>query len=214
MQRRMILAALGAALATPALAQTMNPSGSGAQTGQGPGNTNQNNRNAQSGQTGTQGMGQAETRHVERTMMLGAAALATSRVALEKAENQRVKMFAQFEVAEQETIADILKSMKENEPQVTGSIDKPSQQEVTAMLDEEGRRMVQQLQNAQRGAAFDRDYVQGQITGHRKLLDAQEDYLRSGRNREHVAVTKLARGMIKEHIALLEMMQGELGRRG
>lgn len=196
MQRRLMLAALGAAFATPVLAQTAQQP------------------RAQTGQPMAGAMGQAEMQHTERTMKLGAAALATSRIALEKAENARVKMFAQFEVAEQETIADILKGMKEQEPTTTGSITKPSDQEVRAQLDDKGRRMVEMLQNASRGAAFDREYVQGQITGHRELLDAQEDYLRAGRNREHVAVTKLARGQIKEHIALLEMMQAELGRRG
>lgn len=212
MRRRMILAALAAAAAAPAFAQTMQPSGAGGQTGPaGQGDKKQGDMNHGAAQGA---MGRAEAEHMERTMKLGAAALATSRVALEKAENQRVKMFAQFEVAEQETIADILKSMKENEPQVTGSIDKPTAQEVNAMLDAEGRRMLEQLQKTQRGAAFDREYVQGQIMGHRQLLQAQEDYLRGGRMREHIAVAKLARGQIKEHLALLEMLQGELGRRG
>jgi putative membrane protein len=218
MHRRIMLAALGAAFATPVLAQTMQPSGQGGATGPAQGATGQNldqslNRAAQSGQAAMP-MGRAEMEHVERTMKLGAAALATSRVALEKAENPRVKMFAQFEAAEQETIADILKAMKEQDMTVTGSVDRPSQNDVRAMLDDEGRRMLEQLQSAQRGTAFDRDYVQGQIQGHRELLDAQEDYIRQGRNREHVSVAKLARGQIKEHIALLEMMQGELGRRG
>jgi uncharacterized protein (DUF305 family) len=212
----MMLAALGAAMATPALAQGTQPSTtqpSGAQ------NSGQRAQPMQGGQpmqaqgAAAQGaMGRAETEHMERTMKLGAAALATSRIALEKAANERVKMFAQFEVAEQETIADILKSMQRADVTVTGSIAKPADQEVRAQLDDIGRRMVEQLDRAQRGAAFDREYVQGQIAGHRGLLEAQEEYLRTGRNREHVSVAKLARGMIKEHLALLEMMQRELGR--
>jgi putative membrane protein len=199
MERRMMLAALGAVFATPVLAQTTQPSGQRAPT---------SNNGAQGS------MGKAEMDHVERTMKLGATALATSRVALEKAENARVKMFAQFEVAEQETIADILKSMQQQDPATTGSVKKPSDQEVRAQLDDKGRRMVEMLEKAQRGTAFDREYLQGQLTGHRELLEAQEDYLRSGRNREHVAVAKLARGQIKEHIALLDMMQNDIGRRG
>jgi uncharacterized protein (DUF305 family) len=205
-----MLAALGAAMATPAFAQGTQPSTaqpSGAQ------NSAQRAQPMQAQPMQAHGaMGRAEMEHMERTMKLGAAALATSRVALEKAGNERVKMFAQFEVAEQETIADILKSMQRADANVTGSVNKPADQEVRGQLDDMGRRMVEQLDRVQRGAAFDREYVQGQIVGHRGLLEAQEDYLRSGKNREHVSVAKLARGQIKEHLALLEMMQRELGR--
>jgi putative membrane protein len=207
MQRRMMIAALGAAFAAPAFAQTnTQPGGQLSPPAVTPGQAPPERMQRM--------MDRAEMQHMERTLKLGAASLATSRIALQKASNERVRMFAQFEVAEQETVADVLKSMKENEPQTTGSVDKPTDQEVRAELDDAGRRMVEQMEKAQRGAAFDRDYVQGQITGHRGLLDAQEDYLRTGRNREHVAAAKLARGHIREHIAHLEMIQAELGRRG
>ncbi|WP_187144435.1 hypothetical protein [Microvirga massiliensis] len=52
----------------------------------------------------------------------------------------------------------------------------------------------------------------GQIEGHRELLQIQERYLASNpQNREHMNVAKLARGMIKEHIALLDDIQKKMG---
>ena len=50
--------------------------------------------------------GQAEAQHMQDTMRAGALALATSRIAVQKAQNPDVKKFARFEVAEQETIAE------------------------------------------------------------------------------------------------------------
>jgi putative membrane protein len=67
--------------------------------------------------------------------------------------------------------------------------------------------MVQKLQQAS-GAEFDRMYLQGQIQGHRDLLQVQERYLQSNaQNREHMNLAKMARTQIREHIALLEDMQ-------
>ncbi len=75
-------------------------------------------------------------------------------------------------------------------------------------MDAGARDMVQKLQNQQAGADFDRMYLQGQLQGHRDLLQVQERYLQSNpQNREHVNVARMARGQIREHIALLEDMQ-------
>jgi putative membrane protein len=71
--------------------------------------------------------------------------------------------------------------------------------------------MMQSLQQAKAGADFDRMYIQGQIQGHQELLQIQERYLQANsRNREHVNVAKLARGHIKEHLAMLQDIQKEL----
>jgi putative membrane protein len=56
-------------------------------------------------------MGQAEIQHIEDTLTVGSLALATSKVALEKAQHPLVKQFAQFEVAEQETVAEVLEGI-------------------------------------------------------------------------------------------------------
>jgi putative membrane protein len=171
MDRRIVLAGLAAAFAAPALAQQSGAS-STMQSGSAAG---------QAGAMRAGQMGQAEMQHMQQTMQLGQMALETSRLAQQKAKNENLKQFAQFEVEEQTTLAQILQS--------------------------KGREMVQKLQQAS-ADTFDKEYLQGQIQGHRDLLQVQERYLQSNsQNREHMAVARLARGRIQEHIVLLEDMQ-------
>lgn len=154
--------------------------------------------------------GDAEMKHAADTMTVGSLSLATSRIALEKASGPMVKQFAEFETAEQETIADILMSMKKDPSEAQGALMKPTKADVDAMLDAKGKDMVSMLQTAAAGKAFDTDYVKGQLDGHKKLLAIQEDYLKVGNNREHLDVAKLARGQIKEHIRFLEDIQSKM----
>ncbi|MCO5733375.1 DUF4142 domain-containing protein [Rhizobium sp. SSA_523] len=153
--------------------------------------------------------GEAEKKHAMATKPVGALSLATSRLATSKATDPMVKAFAKWEVAEQETIADILKTM-EAAGKAEGALKPPSDQEVEAMLDAEGKAALDKLKAAS-GAEFDKAYVTAQLDGHRKLLTIQEDYLKVGQNREHLSVTKLARGQIQEHIDHLDMLKSSLG---
>ena len=154
--------------------------------------------------------GENEMKHDKDTGTVGALSLAESRVAETKATDAMVKQFAGFEVAEQETIADILMSMKADPAAAEGALKKPTEAQVAAMLDPTGKAALAKLEGMS-GAAFDRMYVTAQIDGHRKLLRIQEDYLKVGKNREHLAVAKLARGQIREHLALLENLQSKMG---
>lgn len=199
MDRRHLLGALAATcVALPALAQTSAAPSAASST---PDSAHQ--------------MGEAEMRHLQQTMMLGSTSLEASRIAKEKGQNADVKQFAEFEVAEQETIAEILRAMPmQGNTGAAGNANQSATTSTTAgaQMDAKSREMVQKLQSTSAGRGFDREYVQGQIDGHRQLLAVQEDYLKSGRNREHVAIAKLARGQIKEHLTLLEGIQKELGR--
>ena len=77
-------------------------------------------------------------------------------------------------------------------------------------MDAQGREMVEKLNQAA-AAEFDRMYLQGQIQGHRDLLQAQERYIASNpQNREHMNVAKLARGHIREHVAVLDSLQQKI----
>jgi putative membrane protein len=138
-------------------------------------------------------MGTAEMKHAEQTLTVGSVALDTSKVAQQKAQNAWVKKFANYEVAEQTTIAEILKQMG-------AAPGKPSEKHVA---------MLKKLQSAS-GPAFDAEYVSGQIEGHTELLKIQEDYIAAGKDVHHLATAKLARGQIKEHIDLLQTIQKEL----
>jgi putative membrane protein len=150
-------------------------------------------------------MGKPEMEHMQETMKAGSLSLATSRVAVQKATNAEIKQFAQFEVAEQEGIAEVLKSMKgDNMPATSGAAPNA---EVQANLDDKGKATLKKLQDAKSGAEFDREYVKVQTDGHNELLKIQENYIKAGRVREHVNVAKLARGHIKEHISRLQGMK-------
>jgi putative membrane protein len=155
-------------------------------------------------------MGEAETTHAQQTSMVGALSLMQSRLALQNAENDQVQAFAQFEVTEQETIADILMSMQSGTTEVSGEVMAPADEDLMAMIDEAGQAKLTELQGLS-GAEFDAAYVQANLEGHQQLLAIQEEYLASGTMREHVNVAKLARGMITEHIAHLEALQGAMG---
>lgn len=193
MDRRIfLLTGLAAAFVTPSLAQQ-----SGAPAATTPG--------AAMNRAGGQ-MGQAEMQHMQQTMQLGMVALETSRIAMNKVRNDDLKRFANFEVQEQTTLSEVLRSMME--PTGTAAT---SQSAAPMQMDASARDMIQKLQSQQAGAEFDKEYLDGQLKGHRDLLQVQERYLQSNpQNREHMNVAKMARGHIREHIAMLETMQKTL----
>ncbi|WP_201838363.1 DUF4142 domain-containing protein [Microvirga zambiensis] len=211
MDRRLVLAGLAAAITAPALAQTSGP----AATRQ-PGTAGSASGTSGAGRTSGQQMSQADMQHMQQTMQLGMVALETSRIAQQKTQDADLKRFATFEVQEQTTLAEVLHSMMEPAAtSATGSAAQPSAGSGTAapamQIDAQSREMIQKLQNTQSGEAFDRQYLQGQVEGHKGLLQVQTQYLQSNpQNREHVNVAKLARGMITEHIALLEDIQRKM----
>jgi putative membrane protein len=206
MDRRIVLAGLAAAITAPALAQTSG-SPSTRQPGAAAGSTG---GASGASRMGGQPMTQADMQHMQQTMQLGMVALETSRIAQQKAQNADLKRFATFEVQEQTTLSEVLHSMME--PAATSATGAASGTSAPAMqMDAQSREMIQRLQNTQAGEAFDRQYLQGQMEGHSGLLQVQTQYLQSNpQNREHVNVAKMARGMITEHIALLEEIQTKM----
>jgi putative membrane protein len=206
MDRRIVLAGLAAAITAPALAQTSG-SPSTRQPGAAAGSTG---GASGASRMGGQPMTQADMQHMQQTMQLGMVALETSRIAQQKVQNADLKRFATFEVQEQTTLSEVLHSMME--PTATSATGAASGTSAPAMqMDAQSREMIQRLQNTQAGEAFDRQYLQGQMEGHSGLLQVQTQYLQSNpQNREHVNVAKMARGMITEHIALLEQIQTKM----
>ncbi|NBJ11982.1 DUF4142 domain-containing protein [Microvirga arsenatis] len=207
MDRRALLGGLAAALVVgPALAQTSGgspamPSGPSGAAGGMP-------MNRAGGQ-----MGQADMQHMQQTMQLGMVALETSRAAMNKLRNDDLKRFANFEMQEQMTLSEVLRSMMDpGMTSATGAAAGQSGAGMPAMqMDASAREMIQKMQSQQAGADFDRMYLEGQLQGHRDLLQVQERYLQSNpQNREHMNVAKMARGHIREHIAMLEEMQKTL----
>jgi putative membrane protein len=206
MDRRALLGGLAAALVVgPALAQT-----SGSSPAMPSGSSGSMPMNRMGGQ-----MSQADMQHMQQTMQLGMVALESSRIAMSKVRNEDLKRFANFEVQEQTTLSEVLRSMMEPAATAaTGSTasGQAGQSSATAMpamqMDASARDMMQKMQNQQAGAEFDKMYLEAQLQGHRDLLQVQERYLQSNpQNREHMNVAKMARGHIREHIVMLEDMQ-------
>jgi predicted outer membrane protein len=185
MKRRVVLGGLAAAVAVPMMARTAAAREAAESSG--------------------------EKHWIENTMPIGALSLAVSRVALQKAQFPKLKEFARFEVAEQETIADVLNSL-EHEGPVSGTIKAPSDAELQKVMDPSAQQKVEKMKSTQEGATFDREYLDAQVDGHEKLLQIQEDYLKSGRNADGINVAKLARGQIKEHLQLLADIKNEMGK--
>lgn len=197
MHRRLALTAIASAVVIPSLVTAAVAQQQGGPTA------------AATGNTGAR-MGEAEAKHAADTLAAGSASLAASRVALQKASDDDVKQFARFEVAEQETIADVLKAMRDPSQAASGQVKPPAEPEVTGQLDPKGKAMLDKLEQAKSGKAFDIEYVRGQIEGHQALLKIQEAYLATGKDRENLGVAKLARGQIREHLALLAEIEKDL----
>ncbi len=156
---------------------------------------------------------QADRQYVQQLLALSTVSLQQSNFALSKAQNPRVKQFAEFEIGEQNLLTDIMHSFAD--PNATASTTQGAQQSAATApeLPQKDSQAMERLSKAQPGAAFDRDYVTLQIQGHQELLKLQEDYLKQGSgNRETTNVARLASGQIKEHLTLLQDIQKELGK--
>jgi putative membrane protein len=208
MDRRHVLAGLaGIGVAPAAFAQTaVQPQSPAAQTGGAAGGVHGTAGVTHAMPGGQAQMGQAEQQWMNQTMMVGSVALQTSEIALQKAEDEDVKQFAQFERDEQQTMSEVLRSMME--PAGTAS---PQGAGAQPQLDQKHAAMIQKLQQAKAGETFDKEYVKGQLEGHQELLQIRERFLQGRpQNREAMNAAKIARGHIKEHIALLKDIQESL----
>lgn len=129
------------------------------------------------------------------TLMAGTFAKQTSQLAISQATHPKVKEFAQFETAEQTTIAQVLTDNNNPPP---------------PPLDAKHTALMKQLQGMS-GKEFDTAYVQGQIDGHQELLNIQQSYLNGApvsHDTRHIAM--LARTVIQMHLTMLHDIQGML----
>jgi len=135
----------------------------------------------------------AEAALQAKIAMLGTASLQTSQLALSKASNAEVKMFAKFEAAEQETMGKILKDMGTMVP-APGA---------------EGKAMFAKLQSLN-GAAFDAAFMQGQVDTHIKLKDAVTSLMNATSSKDVKHVTSLALTSIQEHTERGKMLLAKI----
>ncbi len=239
MSRRLVIAGLMAAVAVPAFAQQQNQAipysvspqpaerqvnpalGQNAQerqqrTQQGgaPQDTQTPARQGQASAPAALGQqqSQADRQYIQQALALGTVSLQQSNFALSKAQNPRVKQFAEFEIGEQNLLTEIMHSFAD--PNATASTTRGAQAAASTApeLPPKDAQAMERLSKAQAGPAFDRDYVALQIQGHQELLKLQETYLQQGSgNRETTNLAKLARNQIQEHLAMLQDVQKQLG---
>lgn len=139
-----------------------------------------------------------ELQHAAVTLSYGAASLEMSRLALDKTQRPAVRRFAEAEIAEQETLAEVLTLLTE----ARNTIAPQTQPKMQQRLD------LDRMRDLSRG--FDQAYVHHQIDGHRELLTLQERYLAKAQEPVFKAVALLARGHIREHLATLEVLKQDV----
>jgi len=123
----------------------------------------------------------------------GSFSLATARMGVQKASNPDVKRFANFEVQEQEGVAQAMKLAGHNFPERPPAGEKAQ--------------VMQRLQAAN-GADFDKLFLQVQEQGHQELLNLTTAMMGSRAPVADRITATLSNGQVKEHLTLLNVMQG------
>ncbi len=212
MERRLVLTGALALVAAPALAQTNPAPATDAPAAPAPAPMAADPAPAPAMKMASPATpSEAAMAHMKNTMTVGSLSLATSRIAASKVTAPRLKQFVGFEIAEQETIADILKALMMPNSPASGAVKPPSEAEVMQNLDAKGKEVVSKMHEMKAGKAFERDYIKAQIDGHKMLLEFQEAYLKVADNLDETNVAKLAKGQIVEHLTLLSDLEKELG---
>ena len=132
------------------------------------------------------------------TLMLEAGAFTkgAAEVALEKAQNEMARQFAELEIAEIEAVVAVL----------TGAGAPPPPDE----LDGAEAEMMARLRDAEAGPEFDRLFVEAELMGHEEGLAIQQPLSDQSEITVPVATAKLAEESIRSHIAMLQAIQGML----
>jgi predicted outer membrane protein len=148
---------------------------------------------AQQRQPGQDGFAETAGKYIRDTLQVGSLALATSRIAQDKANAPWVKRFANYETAEQGDIEHILSPLMRQPP----------------AEDEEQQRTLQEL-NGLSGEKFEQSYMQGQAEGHQKLLGIQEGFIKVAQATVLASVAVLIRGRVEEHIDLIKVIRDQM----
>lgn len=119
-------------------------------------------------------------------LMGGEFAIQTSRLALERSRNPRIRNFAELEIEEQIAVAASLGATPGGVPL------RPDQAE-----------MLQRLASTPPGPRFDAAYVRGQIMGHEELLQVHSAYAQGGSDPVGRATANVAVPSIKTHLTIL-----------
>jgi putative membrane protein len=123
-------------------------------------------------------------------LMGGSFAMMSSQLALTRTGNPDVINFANAEIAEQVQVATALGAAPGSTPL------RPDHADMMARLD-----------GVPAGGGFERMYVQGQIMGHRELLNLNSSYLRAGSDPQLQSVAQMSVPVIQRHLAILSNLR-------
>lgn len=126
-------------------------------------------------------------------LMGGDFSTATSKLAARRARSPAVREFAKLEIAEQAAVAQAFGAR----PGTAGL--RPDQAEIVAELE------------AARGDRFDDLYIDGQIAGHRELLDLHRRYGRNGSDPMARGASLVGVTGIETHLFLLQNIKRQIG---
>ncbi len=145
--------------------------------------------------------------YVGQALAIGALTLLVSRMAQERIKVPKLKKFAQLEVAEQETLGEVLKALQ---TPGTASAGGSSDAEIESRLVPVGRELLQKIRSGESDIDFARQYFLLQLTAHQQLLRAHEDYLKVGKDSASIRIAKLADQMTREHLHLLADIKSDI----
>ncbi len=157
------------------------------------------------------GLSDAAKAHIKDTMAAGSLSLMISRIAQKKLRHPMGRQFADFEAAEQDGIADVLRGRLTPAAKPAGTVTAPTDAEIESNLDDDGRAAMARFRDMAAGPEFEKAYVEAEIAGHRKLLAIQDAYLGVADDEAETAIAKLAKGRIQEHLVILGDIEKHLG---
>jgi predicted outer membrane protein/sporulation protein YlmC with PRC-barrel domain len=136
---------------------------------------------------------------VNRAAISNMFEIQSSQLAQQKAQNDRVRQFAQSMVQDHTAAGDKLKSTAQG---IQGAT-------VPTSLDQPHQQMVQTLQSAS-GPGFDRNYVQMQVMAHRDAVSLFDQYAQNGDNQQLKQFAQQTLPTLREHLQSVEQIQTSL----
>jgi putative membrane protein len=140
----------------------------------------------------------SDTTFANKAAVSGMAEVEFGKLALEKANNAKVKDFASMMVKDHGMANEELKGIASAKNIM-----------LPAALDAEHAKIQQEL-NAKSGAEFDKAYVKAMVEGHQKTLALMEDGSQNNQDADLKAFAGKTAPVVKHHLELITKIQGEL----
>lgn len=145
----------------------------------------------------------ADRRFIEEAAESDLAEITTSRLAQQKAASDSVKKFAQHMLDDHTKTSERLKTLAQSK-----GVQLPTAPEGAQ------KRVVSKLEKESAGAEFDREYINGQVSAHRKTVRLFERQAKDGRDPELKAFASETLPNLREHLKMVQDLQAGLSGKG